>query len=111
MTIRFIIAYLLNLFDLLCTNYWIKKFGLDIEANPVGRWLYENHLAVPTKVFGMGFLFWLLNKAVSHRDKGLEKSTEWWDVASWAVLAVYGILAIYHIIIAIRVALITKGGT
>lgn len=110
MTIRLLIAYLLNLFDLLCTNYWIKKFGLDIEANPVGRWLYQNHLAVPVKVFGIGALLLILHNAVKHRDKGLEKSFQWWDVASWAALGVYGVLAAYHIILAVKIAIITKGG-
>ena len=99
MTIRLIIAYLLNLFDLAMTTYWVNKYGIDIEVNPVGRWLYENHLAVPVKVFGIGLLFLILHNAVKHRDKGLEKSVQWWDLVSWVVLAVYGVLALYHIVL------------
>ena len=59
--IRLLIAYLLNLFDLAMTTHWVNKFGIDIEANPAGRWLYENHLAVPAKVFGIGVLFLILS--------------------------------------------------
>lgn len=99
MTIRLIVAYLLNLFDLVMTTHWVNKYGADIEANPVGRWLYENHLAVPAKVFGIGLLFLVLHNAVKRRDKGLEKSVQWWDLASWVVLGVYGVLALYHIIL------------
>ena len=52
MKIRLIIAYLLNLFDLICTNRGMSLYGLSVEANPIGRWLYQNHLAAPVKVFG-----------------------------------------------------------
>ena len=100
---KLLIAYLLNLFDLAMTNHWVNKFGIEIEANPIGRWLYQNHLAVPIKVFGIGAIFLILHNAIKHRDKGLEHSTQWWDIASWVVLAVYSILSIYHIVIAIAV--------
>lgn len=104
MKIRLIIAYLLNLFDLLCTSHWISKYGLDIEGNPIGKWLYQNHLAVPVKVFGLGILFVILYAAIKHRDKGLDNTTQWWDIASWLVLIAYALLAIYHVILYFRVA-------
>ena len=100
MKIRLIIAYLLNLFDLAMTSHWVNKLGVEIEGNPIGRWLFQNHLAVPIKVFGVGValiaLYW-----------GIKKYPKW-NWTSWVVLAVYGILAIYHIIIAIKVASILK---
>lgn len=99
MTIRVIIAYLLNLFDLFMTSHWVGKYGIDIEANPVGRWLYTNHLAVPVKVFGVGILFLILHYAVKCMDEGTEHSFQWWDIASWLVMAVYATLAIYHLFI------------
>lgn len=107
MTIRLTIAYLLNLFDLAMTSHWVKKYGIEIEANPIGRWLYQNHLAVPIKVFGIGILFLVLHNTVKHRDKGLEHSFQWWDITSWVVLGMYFILAIYHIIIAIRMRILS----
>ena len=95
MKIRLIIAYLLNIFDLAMTSHWVNKFGIGIEGNPIGRWLYQHHLIVPYKVFGAGIaliaLYW-----------GIKKHPKW-DWISWVILAVYGILAIYHIFIVIKV--------
>lgn len=91
MKIRLIIAYLLNLFDLICTNYWISLYGLSVEANPIGRWLYQNHLAAPVKVFGVGGLLIVLYHALKKHPQ--------WNWTSWLLLAVYSIIAIYHIVI------------
>lgn len=110
MAIRLIIAYVLNLFDLAATTYWVNKFGLEIEGNPIGRWLYQTGAVYSVKIVGVGILLWILNHTVKHRDKGMGKSFQWWDVASWAVLAVYAGLAIYHAILFFRIAFITKGG-
>lgn len=86
----YLLTYLLNLFDLICTNYWISLYGLSVEGNPIGRWLYQNHLAVPIKVFGVGFLLIFLYRYNK------------WNWTSWLLLAVYSILAIYHIVIFIK---------
>lgn len=91
MKTRLIIAYLLNLFDLICTNYWISLYGLSVEANPICRWLYQNHLAAPVKVFGVGGLLIVLYHALKKHPK--------WNWTSWILLAVYSIIAIYHIVI------------
>lgn len=40
MLIRLIIAYILNLFDLGMTQYFIGKYDISIEGNPIGRWLF-----------------------------------------------------------------------
>ena len=32
----YILAYLLNLFDLYMTLYWVHRYGLEAEGNPVG---------------------------------------------------------------------------
>lgn len=87
---KFLLTYLLNLFDLICTNYWISQYGLSVEANPIGRWLYENRLAVPVKVFGVGVLLIFLY------------SNNKWKWTGWLLLAFYSILAIYHIILAVK---------
>lgn len=31
------ITYLLNLFDLFMTTLWVRLYGIEAEANPVGR--------------------------------------------------------------------------
>lgn len=103
--IPLIIAYVLNLFDLVMTNHWVRKFGVEIEGNPIGRWLYQSGIVYPVKIVGVGVLLWLLYKAVKHRDIGLENSTQWWDIAKWLVLSAYAALAIYHVIIVICVYL------
>lgn len=87
----YLITYLLNLFDLICTNYWISLYGLSVEGNPIGRWLYENHLAVQVKVFMVGTLLIVLYDYAKRNPK--------WEWVSWLLLAAYSILAIYHIVI------------
>lgn len=91
-----IIAYVLNIIDYLFTRHWVNLYGIDIEGNPIGRWLIENHLAVPVKVFGVGGLLIVLYHALKKHPK--------WNWTSWLLLAVYSVLAIYHIFIAFRVA-------
>lgn len=88
---KILLIYLLNLFDLICTNYWISLYGLSVEANPIGRWLYQNHLAAPVKVFGVGGLLIVLYHALKKHPQ--------WNWTSWLLLAVYSIIAIYHIVI------------
>lgn len=108
MTIRLIIAYLLNLFDLVMTTYWVNKFGIDIEGNPIGRWMYQTGAVYFVKVVLMAILFWLLDKAVNFKDIGHSDTVEWWDIVSWVILAVYAVLGVYHIIIAVRLFLIVN---
>lgn len=95
---RIIIAYILNLADLAFTTYWVNKFGLGIEANPIGRWLYQTGMVYPVKIVGMAILFWILYTAIKKIDT---PKKEWWDSVSWVVLVAYGVLAVYHIILAI----------
>lgn len=103
--IPLLIAYALNLFDLIMTSHWISLYGIEIESNPVGRFLYESGLVYPVKIVGMAFLFVLLYFSVKHRDQGLETTTQWWDIAKWIVLAAYAALAIYHIILIITIGM------
>ena len=94
MKIRLIATYLLNLFDLICANYWISLYGLSVEGNPIGRWLYENNLVVQVKVFVIGALLVVLYDTVKRNPK--------WNWTSYLLLAVYSVIAIYHIVIFIK---------
>ena len=96
MTIRLIIAYGLNLFDLAVSTYWVKRFGVEIESNPVGRWLYETGMVWPVKIFLMGALLFALYSGIKTHPE--------WEWTSWLVLAVYGSLALYHVVLIVRVA-------
>lgn len=87
----YLLTYLLNLFDLICTNYWISLYGLSVEGNQFGKWLYQNHLAVQYKVVMVGIALVVLYRYNK------------WKWTGWLLLAVYSILAIYHIVIAIAV--------
>ena len=100
MKLRLFTTYLLNLFDLAMTTHWVNLYGLEVEGNPVGRWLYKSGIVYPAKIVGVGLLLWLLYEAAAKIDTPKYK---WWDLTSWAVLAVYGFVAVYHIILAIKV--------
>ena len=89
MTIRLLIAYALNLFDLFMTNHWVGKYGIEIEANPVGRWLFETGLAFPVKIIGIGAAMFALYACIKRKPQ--------YAWTSWLVLAVYAALACYHL--------------
>lgn len=81
-----LITYLLNLFDLYMTLYWVYRYGLEAEGNPVGRWLLETGLAVPWKVFGIGMCLIVMREAVKRKPQ--------YAWTGWLVLAVYALLAV-----------------
>ena len=85
------LAYLLNLFDLICTLHWFKLYGIGIEANPIGRWLISTNLLIPVKTIGIGACFIALYACVKRKPQ--------YAWACWVVCGVYGILAIYHVIL------------
>lgn len=89
------IAYLLNIIDYLFTAYWVHKFGIEIEANPIGRWMFENNVAWVYKIFIVGGLFALLGYFIKRAPK-----------AAWVAyipLVVYGLIVVYHIVIAVKI--------
>jgi hypothetical protein len=53
-TIVLLIAiYILNIIDYLQTAYGIQMLGLDIEANPIGRFCFEHNCALAVKLIGV----------------------------------------------------------
>lgn len=87
----YLITYALNLFDLAFTMYMVNRFGIEVEGNPIGRWLLATNLAVPFKTIGIGAAMLTLYVGVKKYPK--------WEWTSWFVLAVYSILAVYHLFI------------
>lgn len=84
-----IATYLLNLFDLAMTNRLVNMYGLSVEGNPLGRWLYSTDTALFTKVFGVGGILAMLGHITKKHPQ-----------YAWAIyipLVAYGLLAIYHI--------------
>lgn len=88
-----ILTYLLNLFDLAMTTYWVRLYGLSIEANPIGRWLFENNLVWVFKVFIVGGLLAILGVCIRKCPKYA------WSV--YIPFTVYLLLAVYHTILII----------
>lgn len=93
-----ITAYLLNIIDYIFTAYWVHKFGIEIEANPIGRWLFENNVAWVYKIFIVGGLFALLGYFIKREPKVV--------IAAYILLGVFAALTVYHIFIAIKLLFI-----
>lgn len=92
------IAYLLNIIDYLFTAYWVHKFGIEIEANPIGRWMFENNVAWVYKIFIVGGLLALIGYLIKKCPKAI--------ISAYILLGVYAGLVVYHIVIAVRVWMI-----
>lgn len=89
---KLILTYLLNLFDLAFTMYMVNRFGIEVEGNPVGRWLIQSGSVYFAKIVVMAavlFLLYVCTKAVPK-----------WKWVCWIPLAIYSILAVYHLYIA-----------
>lgn len=82
-------TYALNLFDLLATTMWVNSFGISVEGNPIGRWLYGQGLVYPVKILLVGGLLIVLYFAL--------KACPRWRWVGGLLLSVYGVLAIYHV--------------
>ena len=93
---RLILTYLLNLFDLAMTNLWVSRYGLSIEGNPIGRWLYASNAVYAVKIFAVGVALAALGACIRKRPK-----LAW---VAYIPLGVYGLLAVYHVITAIIIS-------
>jgi hypothetical protein len=84
-----ILTYLLNIIDYLFTLYWVRKFGIEIEGNPIGRWMFSHNIAWLFKIVLNGVLLgavgWYIHR---HPEDGY---------LAWICLIVYGLLCLYHI--------------
>lgn len=65
---KYIIIYLLNLFDYAITVYWTGIHGIEAEINPLMRWALSEPLAFMTikVVLFPLLLFWMWKK--KHED-------------------------------------------
>ena len=87
MRVKLIVIYILNIIDLIATMLLVKRFGLEIEGNPIGKWLIETNLVWFVKVVGVGVALLGLWKL-----QGIKIA----HTASTVILVVYSILVIYH---------------
>lgn len=94
MKVKLIVIYVLNIIDLIATMLLVKRFGLEIEGNPVGKWLIETNLVWFVKIVIVGVALLLLFKF---------KNSKLAIVGSWITLITFSLLAVYHIFISFRV--------
>lgn len=90
-----ITAYALNIIDYIFTAYWVHKFGIEIEANPIGRWMFENNVAWVYKIFIVGGLFALIGYFIKREPKVV--------ISAKILLVVYLLIVVYHIVIAVKI--------
>lgn len=83
------IAYLLNIIDYIFTSHWVDLYGINIEGNPFGRWLYENDLVGVFKIFIVGVFFAVLGYFIHRYPK--------YAYTAFIPLVVYGFIVLYHI--------------
>lgn len=86
-----IIAYALNIIDYIFTAIWVAKFGIDIEVNPFGRWMFENNVAWVFKIVIVGILFAVL-AYVTRKCPDMV-------FVSYILLTIFAAVVIYHIVI------------
>ena len=84
-------AYALNIIDYIFTAYWVHKFGIEIEGNPIGRWMFENNVAWVYKIFIVGGAFAVLGYFIKRVPKAV--------ISAKILLVVYALIVIYHIVI------------
>lgn len=94
MKVKLIVIYVLNIIDLIATMLLVKRFGLEIEGNPIGTWLIETNLVWFVKIVIVGVALLLLFKF---------KNNKLAIVGSWITLITFSLLAVYHIFINFRV--------
>ena len=91
MLARLIITFVLNIADYLFTLYFVHLYGLEIEANPIGRWLLKKPCrGIVFKVLGIAALLAVLYVFRSHKIA---------VIGSWIVMVAYAALVIYHIVL------------
>ena len=87
MKVKLIVIYMLNIIDLIATILLVKRFGIQIEGNPIGKWLIETNLVWFVKIVivraALLGLYKLQVIKIAH-------------TVSTVSLVVYSILVIYH---------------
>ena len=87
MKVKLIVIYTLNIIDLIATMLLVKRFGIQIEGNPIGKWLIETNLVWFVKIVIVGAALLGLYKLQEIKIA---------RTASTVILVVYSILVIYH---------------
>ena len=86
-----IITCILNALDVIFTVYLVNKYDIDIELNPVGKWLVTSNCGIIIKIVVVSLLVMLLNVFKSKYPFA--------RYALMLLLIVFSILTVYHLII------------
>jgi hypothetical protein len=89
------ITYILNVIDYLFTSYWIHLYGLEVEANPIARWMFEHDIAGFIKIVIAGLIYIVIGYIVHKYPK-----YKW---TTYILFLLYAFIFVYHIIIALFV--------
>lgn len=91
-----IIIYLLNVYDYIMTTHFIKLYGVHIEMNPIGKWLYDNQFAFIFKIVIMAFMLIGVCELSMIVD---DKSRKVLNILSKIILAIFTSIALLHTIL------------
>ena len=86
-----IVTCILNALDMLFTVYLVNKYDIDIELNPVGKWLITSKYGLIIKIIVVSLLVVLLYTLKTK-----------YPLARYALLfllIVFSLLTVYHLII------------
>ena len=86
-----VVTCILNALDAIFTVYLVNKYDINIELNPVGKWLITSNFGIIIKIFVTSLLVMLLYALKSK-----------YPLARYALmflLIVFSILTVYHLII------------
>lgn len=86
----YLIAYLLNVFDATATWLWFIHYGIEIELNPIGRWLLKTGFMW---VFKLVLVGWMLLFLYDNRDTTISV------VGAWVVLILYACICVQHVLL------------
>lgn len=89
------LSYLLNVADYFFTSLWVRLYGIEAEANPLGRWAIENRIAGFVKIVVMAGLFCLLGALVKRCPRA--------KCATGIVFGSYCIVTACHIALAVSI--------
>ena len=84
--------------DVIFTAIFIKKFVIEIEANVVGRFLFQHPvLLILVKILSSLVLVWLskINSKLA-------------EISLMIIFISYSLIIVYHLILTVKVALILK---
>ena len=94
MLIIAIAAHLMNVYDLLCTMYLVKEYGMDIEGNPIGKILLKNKaVTVIVKLVAMAAVIALIYSLCARL---------FFRIALFIIFGIYALLTVYHTVILIH---------